>query len=360
MNDYSKQELEKILETILEGTLAGFWDWDIPNNKEFLSPRFKSMLGFKEHELENCPESWQKLIFKKDLQGVMKNFEDHINSKGKIPFHNEVRYQHKNGSTLHIICAGKVVEWKDKEPLRMIGVHVDVTELRRAQSAEKAKEDFMHIISHELRTPLNGIMGMAQLLQDEEDIQKKYAKEMSVIFNSGRELLSRIDDILSINDTRLSTYQEFSLSELIENVVGSYKQILKKKEIDLSVKIDENVPCQLISSPVRIKQLVNNLINNAVKFAHESKIRIKAKLSKKDVLVLSVSDSGKGISKEKLKNIFEAFATGDTSITRKHSGIGLGLTICKKICEDLGGSIKVDSEPEKGSTFTAEIPVYCI
>lgn len=120
----------QLLNIILEDTLAGFWDWNIPENTEYLSPTFKKMFGYEDHELENSPETWQKLIFKEDLDIVLKNFEDHVQSKGKIPYDNVVRYKHKDGSTVHVICKGNVVEWADDgSPIRMVGSHVDITKV---------------------------------------------------------------------------------------------------------------------------------------------------------------------------------------------------------------------------------------
>lgn len=126
----------KLLEQILETTLAGYWDWDIVNNQEYLSPAFKRMFGYEDHELPNIPETWQRLIFAEDLPKVMAGFECHVKSGGKVPYYNEVRYQHKDGSTVWVICSGQVIEWdKAGNPLRMIGSHVDITALKETESA---------------------------------------------------------------------------------------------------------------------------------------------------------------------------------------------------------------------------------
>ena len=358
MNEYSKHDLSEIFDTIIEGTLAGFWDWDIKNNKEYLSPKFKQVLGYKDHEMENSPEAWQKIIFKEDLVDVFKLFEDHVASKGKVPYHNEVRYHHKNGSTVHIICSGKVVEWDENDdPLRMVGVHVDVTDLRRAQTAERVKEDFLKIMSHELRTPLNGIMGMTQLLLSEKDLHDKHSRELGVILESGKELLSRIDDILSVSDEDLDVYQEFDFKKLLKSVLSSYESLLKSKNIKTNSEFSKNLPATIVTSPVRVKQLLNNLINNAIKFTENGHINFTADYDNGQ-LIFSIEDSGEGIKREQLNEIFKVFSSLDTSIRRKNKGIGLGLSICKKICQDLGGSISVESEPGKGTAFKIEIPAF--
>ncbi|MEH1826954.1 MAG: PAS domain S-box protein [Nostoc sp.] len=123
------------LEQILEIVLAGYWDWDIPNNQEYLSLTFKQMFGYEDHELPNTPESWQRLIFPEDLPGVLKLFDQHVQSRGKIPYYNEVRYRHKDGSTVWVICSGRVIAWdQNGNPLRMIGCHIDITKRKQVEA----------------------------------------------------------------------------------------------------------------------------------------------------------------------------------------------------------------------------------
>lgn len=125
----------KLLEQILDVILAGYWDWDIPNHQEYLSPGFKRMFGYADHELPNTPESWQKLLLLEDLPEVLDCFERHVQSRGAVPYHNEVRYRHKDGSTIWVICSGKVIEWdQDGNPLRMIGCHIDITARKRVEN----------------------------------------------------------------------------------------------------------------------------------------------------------------------------------------------------------------------------------
>jgi PAS domain S-box-containing protein len=123
----------RILHEALESLLAGYWDWDLEAKTEFLSPRFKQMFGYSEDEMENRPESWQRIIVPEDLPGVLECFDRHVASRGEVPFRNEVRYRHKDGSTVWVICAGRVIDWaEDGSPLRMVGCHVDISLTKEA------------------------------------------------------------------------------------------------------------------------------------------------------------------------------------------------------------------------------------
>lgn len=130
-----------LLETILEIILAGYWDWDLTTNQEYLSPGFKRMFGYEDHELPNSPQTWQDLIFPEDLPSIFQQFERHVQSHGQIPFYNEVRYRHQDGSTVWVICSGQVIEWDDQgNPLRMIGCHIDITKRKLAEAALQKSE----------------------------------------------------------------------------------------------------------------------------------------------------------------------------------------------------------------------------
>lgn len=127
------QEL-KLLENILEITLAGYWDYDIASNEEYLSPGFKGMFGYADHELPSSPETWQRLIFPEDLPGLLNNLERHFQSHGEVPFYNEVRYRHRDGSTVWVMCSGAVIEWdREGRPARMVGCHIDITQRKQVE-----------------------------------------------------------------------------------------------------------------------------------------------------------------------------------------------------------------------------------
>lgn len=133
----TRENQRQMLENVVESTFAGYWDWDIKSNTQYLSPRFKKMIGYEDYEIKNYQENtWQKYIHHEDLERTEQSIKNHIESKGKLPHYEEVRYRHKNGSIIWVLCSGKIVEWdKNENPVRMAGIHVDITERKRAEEA---------------------------------------------------------------------------------------------------------------------------------------------------------------------------------------------------------------------------------
>lgn len=173
---------KKILETILEDTLSGYWDWNLTDNTEYLSPSFKTMFGYKDNELENSPESWQRIIYKEDLSTVFNQFEEHVASNGKVPFYNEVRYHHKNGSTVWVICSGRVIEWEGDKPLRMVGCHINITKIKELEYTINSERTLFKTTLHSIgdgviSTDLNGnvdlMNGVAELLTGWTQVESK-------------------------------------------------------------------------------------------------------------------------------------------------------------------------------------------
>ncbi len=131
----------RLIEQLFDTILAGYWDWDIPNNRKYYSPGFKRMFGYENHELPNVPETWEQLILPADRPKAVDCYKRHVASQGAIPYYNEVRYRHKNGSILWVICSGQVIEWDDKgQPLRMVGLHLDISDRKRAEQALATSE----------------------------------------------------------------------------------------------------------------------------------------------------------------------------------------------------------------------------
>ncbi|HPB30991.1 MAG TPA: response regulator [Candidatus Sumerlaeota bacterium] len=293
-------------------------------------------------------------------------------SRGEHSFSIEIRYQHKDGSWVWINSRGKAVEFDDTDEVqRIIGTHMDITERKRAEAAEaanKAKSQFLARMSHELRTPLNAILGYSEMLQEEaEDTgQTNFIPDLKKIHSAGKHLLMLINDILDlarIEAGKMVLYLEtFDLAAILRDVVTTVKPLMEKN----SNKLEVDFPLDI--GPVRadltkVRQILFNLLSNASKFTQKGTITLQAVRQKeniKDWVIMTVEDTGIGMSPDQVKKLFKEFSQADTSTTRKYGGTGLGLAISKRFCEMMGGEISVTSEINKGSRFVVKLPAEVV
>jgi len=233
-----------------------------------------------------------------------------------------------------------------------------------AERANRAKSDFLAIMSHEIRTPLNGMLVISELLARSE-LNHKQQRHADILMNSGRGLLAIINDILDLSKIESGKLElehtNFSPSMILDDVVSLFQTSADEAGLAIRVNIDDNIPNFAIGDPVRIRQVLNNFINNALKFTSEGYVKLSAKVigntHSGKILYFAVDDTGIGIEEEKQKAIFDSFSQADQSITRKYGGTGLGLAICERLVTAMGGKLGVKSKVGVGARFWFAIPV---
>jgi len=234
---------------------------------------------------------------------------------------------------------------------------------RAAERANSAKSTFLAMMSHEIRTPINGVIGLAHLAL-KSDPTSKQRDYLSKILSSANALSGVINDVLDVSKIEAGKLEieqtEFSLDDVLDNVSAVVGQKIEDKKLALTLRVDP-VPGSLIGDPLRLGQVLINLVNNALKFTEEGAIVLASKVVEKSdsrvTLEFQVSDTGIGMSTEQMSRLFRPFTQADESTTRKYGGTGLGLSICKRVVELMGGDIRVASEPNKGSTFSFTVDV---
>jgi polar amino acid transport system substrate-binding protein len=236
----------------------------------------------------------------------------------------------------------------------------------QAQQGSQAKSDFLANMSHEIRTPMNGVLGMLELLK-QDDLTKGQLNRVDIALSSGKSLLSVINDILDfskIEAGELSIEEiDFSLVNLLEEVTEVMNDSAQKKSLELMLDTSEISAKNVTADPLRIKQVILNLVSNAIKFTAHGDVLIRASLVQSNEhthLICSVSDTGIGIEDTKLDRIFTSFQQEDSSTTRTFGGTGLGLSISKHLCEIMGGTLRVSSKKGHGSLFTMTVPLSVI
>ncbi|MBM4000211.1 MAG: PAS domain S-box protein [Planctomycetes bacterium] len=398
VRDISEQiEIEERMRLAVDSAKAGLWDWNILDNTVYTNGLFHSMIG--EPALERIvPASYFDGRLHPDDRESM-GAAVRRSHESDEPFDVEFRLRCADGSYRWVRSSGKVVERaSDGAPLRMLGQHVDIHDMKqnefrlrealdrtefliadlmsqtaranelaeKAEVANAAKSRFLANMSHEIRTPMTAILGFADLLGDPDrglSAPAERAEAVQTIRRNGEHLLSILNDILDLSKIEAGKMSierlAVSPSQIVDEVVRLMRPRAVGKGLELNGVDETPSGCLLNSDPVRLCQILTNLVGNAIKFTDCGSILVRsaiAKPSDRPVLRIEVADTGIGMTESQCERVFDAFTQADTSTTRKYGGTGLGLRISATLARLLGGDLRVRSRPSVGSVFTLDLP----
>jgi PAS domain S-box-containing protein len=336
---------------------------------EYVNPRFCELSGYATEELVGANP--RLLKSGRNDPSVYVEMWSTLTSGGT--WHGELSNKRKDGVIYAVQASISPVRDAAGE-VHYVGVQEDITPLKiaeealreaaeTAQSANRAKSDFLSTMSHEIRTPMNAIIGMAELL-DETSLTDEQARYVHVFRSAGDALLTLINDILDLSKIEAGRIEIDSREFVVEEIVEAMAEVLvmraRDKGIELLVDVDPDTPDKMVGDPDRLRQVLINLVGNAVKFTEKGHVLVS--VAPEDTggvpcVRFSVTDTGIGIPPDKLTTIFESFTQADSSTTRKYGGTGLGLTISRRLVEMMGGRLVVTSEVGAGSTFSFAVPV---
>ena len=326
-----------------------------------------ALYGIKEEDSIGAYFAWKKGLHPEDKEKYFPEIQAAINNKTKFsaPF----RVLWPSGQIKTIRALGEAIYDENGEPLKIIGVNWDISESvlkeeqfaqekQKAENALKSRSAFFANMSHEIRTPLNGIIGFTSLLMN-ENLPPTLFEAVKNIKDCGDSLGSLINDILDIAKIDAGKLElEFipvNIDELLKSVFFTFQKLAAQKGLDLFYVIDKSVPLNVMGDPLRIRQVLFNLIGNSIKFTDIGKITINVKVVKKIEesfwIEFNVKDTGIGIPQESLGHLFKSFEQVDSSTTRKYGGTGLGLSICKNLVSLMDGEISAESKISEGATF---------
>ena len=364
------RESEERFRLLAEAAPVGIFELGPDHRLTYANWAWSQMSGLTLEQARD--RGWTKSLTAEDADRVLADWGKALETLSD--FRSEYRWLHEDGSETWVDVLIKPIRQPDGELIGHIGVSVDITERKqieleledakqRAEAAAKAKSTFLANMSHELRTPMNGMLGFTDLLLSER-LSERQHRHAQLIADSGRAMMRLLNDILDISKIEAGQMQlaaePVDLRHTLHNCVNLMNPLAAQKGVDLELDISSAVPDRIMSDPLRLRQVILNLVGNAVKFTHEGSITLSAVVVSEEgdpVLRITVADTGIGIPANRLDAVFQSFAQADTTTARKYGGTGLGLTISHDLVKLMDGWITVASEEGEGTTFVVNLPL---
>lgn len=367
------QEANRLLRLAEQVAMVGHWQIELGSNRVVWSDEVYRIHGVEKQNFQLTLESATALIDPDDRELLRGLVGDAIRDGSN--FESRLRIRRPDGTIRHLVIRGLVVSNDVGKPVSLFGAITDITERarqeealrearREAEEAAKAKADFLATVSHELRTPLNAVIGFADLLLTANPPEAERRHYIRLQAEAGRTLLAVINDVLDFSkiDAGRLELEEMAAETvgLLQTCVDLVRPMAEEKGLRVILDIAPGLPPWLMLDPTRVRQIVLNLLNNAVKFTQTGQVGLRAEEVTVDGAVflrLAVEDTGIGIPPSRQIKLFEPFHQADASTARRYGGTGLGLAICKRLVGLMGGRIGVQSDPGRGSIFWVEIPL---
>ena len=379
------RQSEERWQLAIRGNNDGIWDWKISEDEIFYSKRFKEIIGFQDDEFPNQRVHWVMRIHPDDLDGMMRALDQHLSGRTEY-YQAEYRLLNKSGQYTWILDRGRALFDADGLPIRMTGSHTDISDRKQqenalrtanialdqakqiAETANQAKSEFLANMSHELRTPLNAILGFSQLMAHDTSLNSTQKENLNIINRSGEHLLELINDVLDMSkiEAGYNTLHltHFNLRQLLTDLSHMFELRAHEKGINLIMETDAKLPTYVQADAGKLRQVLVNLLSNALKFTKEGAITLRSQALDQAIdsieinnpqaliLLFEVQDTGYGIEANDMPKIFEAFVQSEVGLNTR-SGTGLGLPITQKFVELMGGQITVTS---RDMTYTPGQP----
>lgn len=368
------RDSEERLRLAIRGSNDGIFDWNFKTHQIYWSPQYKAMLGYDDSEIKGEEETFRRLLHAEDSESFWENFNNYINGN-LSEFSCVFRMIHKSGRQVWIHGRGKALFDENGQPQRFIGAHTDISYIKeherlireerdRAEKASQAKGEFLAHMSHEIRTPLTAVSGIAEIFSQSKNFadhpQRKLVETLKTSTESLKELITDILDFSKIESGEIELHhQKFSLTELFDQVISMMSVKAGEKFLDFTFDYSGIEGTIFNGDKQRIRQILINLIGNAIKFTEKGFVSVRARIEPvgdAHILRINIQDSGIGIPETSLPHIFEKFRQADASVSRRYGGTGLGLPISKSLAEIMGGTIRAESEVGRGSTFSLVLP----